>query len=214
MASVAPNISPPNIEDPMTEFEWPHPGETWWRQAGRDCRASDLQTKFAALITSSVPATEAYKRLSDDTGPAARAAASRLSSSVAVRNLTGLYRAEIAGADEGTVSQLEARTILSRIARNADPSTAVRALETLSRLNEKAEQAAANQSEPSTEEVLAEIASISPELAAECAAQQGVECLVPEAHRDAAHARHREIATRWIQDNVDEALKLFTSLGV
>jgi len=112
----------------MTEFEWPSPGEAWWRQAASDCRASDTQAKYAALRVSSTPSLEAYRRIAGEEGRghAVRQAAHRLERSVAVQNMIGLYRAEIAGANEGTVSAEEARQILSRIARNGDPCPCVR----------------------------------------------------------------------------------------
>src|SRR5215472_5865046 len=157
----------------MTEFEWPSPGETWCRQAASDCRASDTQAKYAALRVSSTPSLEAYKRITGEAGnhSAVRQAAHRLERSVAVQNMVGLYRAEIAGANEGTVSAEEARQILSRIARNGDPSVAVRALEALARVDEKVAEAA--QVDRSPEEILREIAAISPALAWDLAAHSG-----------------------------------------
>ena len=142
----------------MIDFEWPAPGESWWRQAASDCRASDMQAKYAALRINSTPSTEAYRRLTGEDGNAARSAAHRLERSVAVQNLIGLHRAECAGLNEGTVSPEESRQILSRIARNGDPSTAVRALEALSRLEEKATEAA--QEERSPDEIYREIAEL------------------------------------------------------
>src|SRR5262249_44849699 len=159
----------------MTTFDWPRPGEAWWRQAASDCRATEQQAQYASLRINSTPSVEAYRRITGETGhhQAVRSSAHRLERSVAVQNMIGLYRAEIAGANEGTVSVEEARQILSRIARNGDPSVAVRALETLARVDEKVAEAAVVDQSP--EELLAEIAAISPMVAYSLAIHAGAD---------------------------------------
>ena len=194
----------------MTEFEWPSPGESWWRQASSDCRASDTQAKYAALRVNSTPSLEAYRRVAGEEGRghAVRQAAHRLERSVAVQNMVGLYRAEIAGANEGTVSAEEARQILSRIARNGDPSVSVRALETLARLDDKAAEAAAVDKSP--EELLAEIAAISPMVAYSLAVHAGADTqtipMSPEL-KAGLDREEEERAVAWIRRNPKRAME-------
>src|SRR5262249_44396289 len=128
--------------------------------------------------------------------------------SVAVQNLIGLYRAEIAGANEGTVSIEEARQILSRIARNGDPSVAVRALEALARVDEKAAEGAAIERSP--EEILQEIAAISPQLAWDLAAGTGADpSIISASLEDKARLERaeEERAVAWIRRNPKRAME-------
>jgi hypothetical protein len=184
------------------EFVWPEfPPESWWREAGADCRASEIQIKFAALFFQGVNASEALRRAggAPETASALKQRAHSLSRSVAVTNLIGLARAEAAGSSrEGTVSVEEARQILSRMARQAGENARVRSIELLMKLDEQAEARAEPDRDP--QEILAELAGISPLIAKEL--QVSTEA---EVGGEGACA---QIAREWIEQHPDETMRL------
>jgi hypothetical protein len=144
--------------------------EAWWRETAAEVHASEQQLKFAAAYSQrEVSAVEAARRAGiGGNGNSLRQAAHRLSRSVAVEELLGRAKLERSATEDlkdGTVDALEARRILSRLARNADPNIKVRAIESLLRLDEADRLRLEQQTERSPEEILADLRAIAPSVA-------------------------------------------------
>ena len=159
-----------------SDFDWSPFGESWWLESQETVGASDLQVRFAACRYRGMNAAAAA-RAAGYTGDAlaTRQAGSRAAQSTAVQHLMALAKAEARGDDDGHVGLDEARSILSRLARGADPLTKIRAIESLGKLDR--EQRELNRSEPQSRdpiEELRELAQLSPTLAAQIARERGI----------------------------------------
>lgn len=124
-------------------FDWQPLGESWWREAGRTFGASSLQIKFACAKHRGCRNTQAAREAGySDSDGSIKQTAYRTFRTNAVTNLLSLATAERAGVD-GTVNGRESKNILSRLARGADPSIRIRAIEALAKMEDAERQARA-----------------------------------------------------------------------
>jgi hypothetical protein len=93
-----------------------------------------------------------------------RQAGHRAAHSTAVMSLLSLAAAETGRGPDGNVTMTEARQILSRLARNAEPLTRIRAIETIAKIEtaERELEVRRQESATSLQEEIREIAKISP----------------------------------------------------
>jgi hypothetical protein len=200
----------------MADFDWESTGlpETFWRQVGAEVGASEIQILFAAAYSlKEVSASEALRRAgSDAKGNALKTAAYRLSRSVAVEELLGRAKAERAGDNkDGTVDATEARRILSRLARNSDPSVKIRAIESLLKLDE-ADLLRAREEQQHRDPVVAlrELAEAAPELAWSLAADAGFDpdiLQIPPPDKARLERQDEERAIAWIRRHPKRAVE-------
>jgi hypothetical protein len=165
------------MSDKASDFDWSPFGESWWLENQKTVGASDLQVRFAASRYRGMNAAAAA-RAAGYMGDAlaTRQAGSRAAQSTSVQHLMALARAEARGDDNGHVGLDEARSILSRLARGADPLTKIRAIESLAKIDrdERELKRAAEQPMRDPLEELRELALISPSLAAQIAKDRGL----------------------------------------
>src|SRR5262245_60695266 len=130
-------------DDPSADFDWAPLGEQKARELGALVGASEMHLRFAIArhrgATMKAAALAACHRPNAET---IRQPASRVAQTKAVRSLLALLsgeagKEETKSADPDVVDSVEARQILSDLARNADPSIRVRAVEGLAKLDER-----------------------------------------------------------------------------
>ena len=196
----------------MTEtdpFDWGPLGEAWWLETAAQLGASDLQTKFACAKHRGCSNTEAARQAgyeADSDGM--RSAGYRAMRSNSVERLLAFAASE-GGGYGGEVDRDEAKRILSSLARGSDPRVRISAVEQLNKMAEADRQQQDAEDEPTPKEALAELAALSPEIAAHLAAETGApldwlptEVLV----RGTAHLE--QLAGNWIRDNPARAIEL------
>src|SRR5262245_12342470 len=129
-----------------TDFDWSPLGEGFWTEAAATVGATSLQARFAACRHRGMTATGSA-RASGYSGDkvSIRQAGHRAAKSTAVMNLLALAKAESGEGPDGVVTGVEAKRILSRLARGSDPNVRIKALESLARMDREAREAAANQ---------------------------------------------------------------------
>jgi hypothetical protein len=122
-------------------FDWSPLGEAWWREAAETFKASERQLRFAAAKHRGCSHTGAAREAGYGTGETVRQVASRAAQTRIVRSLLAFAEAEVGRAGkngaETIVDAHEAKRILSSLARNADPTIRIRAVEGLSRLDDR-----------------------------------------------------------------------------
>lgn len=196
------------------EFDWFPLGETWWREAAKQVGASERQLKFAAARYRGASQTQAAREAGYDLGDpgGTRQAGYRVARGRVVENLLALATAEKEGGTTGTVDRNEARRILTRLARGSDPSIRIRALESLAKLDEQDRAfELANKVEPirPMEAILDDIAGLSPEMAAQLAAENNIAWRPTDAMlRDRAERHLKRLASSWIRNNPHDAMSL------
>jgi hypothetical protein len=161
----------------QTDEIWGELGEPWWREAGATVQATEQQIIFAACRHKGMNMTASAKVAQyggDETG--IRQSGHRAAHSTAVCSLLSLAAAETGRGPDGNVTLTEARQILSRLARNAEPLTRIKAIESLARIerDERDFEARRQESATSLQEEIREICKISPELAEAYAIQKGI----------------------------------------
>ncbi len=145
-------------------FDWGHLGQAWWEEAAATAGATPLQTRFAAARHRGMSATGAAK-VSGYSGDddSIRQAGSRAAKSTAVMNLLAMARAESGGGDDGTVGSMEAKRILSRLARGSDPNVRIKALDSLTKLEREERAVNASGQEPDQIEAARDLICAIPE---------------------------------------------------
>jgi hypothetical protein len=162
----------------MTEqIDWSPLGESWWREAGANCHASEQQIIFALHRHRGMTATgcaRAAGYAGDDA--TIRQAGHRAAHSTAVMGLLSMAKAETGKGPDGNVTMDEAKQILSRLARGSDPNVRIKAIESLAKIerDEREFEARRQESGTSLHDEIREIAKISPELAELYAKDRGV----------------------------------------
>ena len=160
-----------------TETDWGELGEDWWREAGANCHASEQQIIFALHRHKGMTATGAAKAAqyagNDDT---IRQAGHRASHSTAVVALLSMAKAETGQGPDGNVTMMEAKQILSRLARGSDPNVRIKSIETLAKIEREERELNIRQAESGTDihQEIREIAKISVELAEAYAKDKGI----------------------------------------
>jgi hypothetical protein len=125
-------------------FDWSPLGFDFWKTAAESCthKPTPQQLKFACRRHDGLNATDCARAAEyagdDDT---IRISAHRASKSTAVSELLAYAYAATGKGDAGVVSGKEARQILSRIARKGENNARIKALESLARMDEAAEEA-------------------------------------------------------------------------
>jgi hypothetical protein len=152
-------------------------GRDWWFSNGQTVQATTQQIIFSCCRHNGMNMTASAKAAQysgDET--TIRQAGHRAAHSTAVCSLLSLAAAETGYGPDGNVDMAEARQILSRLCRNAEPLTRIRAIETLAKIaRDEAEfEARRQESATSIQQEFAEIAKLSPELAEEYAKSKGV----------------------------------------
>jgi hypothetical protein len=163
-------------ESTTKEFDWSPLGEGFWLDAQKTTGASIVQTRFACCRHQGKTATLSAKLAGyGGEGVNLRGAGHRAAKSNAVMALVQLAQAEQAGGSDGTVSPAESRRILSKLARGADPSVKIRAVELLAKLErEEREFQAQTVTKHDPIEELRLIAQTSPQFAALLAKDNGI----------------------------------------
>lgn len=124
------------------QVDWGSLGEEWWRETAAQVRATEQQMQFAACVFSGMTYTRAAMCAGYTTDKVrARFAGSDAHKSVGVQTLLTLARADARNAGEGKapvtlVTRAELKQKLSDIVRGSDPSLALRAGESLSKMLE------------------------------------------------------------------------------
>jgi hypothetical protein len=152
-------------------------GRDWWFSSGQTVQATTQQIVFAACRAQGMTMTGSAKAAlysGDET--TIRQAGHRAAHSTAVCALLSLHAAETGHGPDGNVDMAEAKAILSRLCRNAEPLTRIRAIETLAKISRDEMEINRIQAENRTglHEEMAEIAKISPELAEAFAKHKGI----------------------------------------
>lgn len=160
------------------EIDWGELGEDWWREAGAACHASEQQIVFALHRHKGMTATgaaRAAKYAGDDT--TLRQAGHRAAHSTAVMGLLSMAKAATGKGPDGNVTMVEAKQILSRLARGSDPNVRIKAIESLSKIERDERELELRQAENGTDlrSQYEEIRRISPELAEAWAKEKGIE---------------------------------------
>jgi hypothetical protein len=163
----------------MTEIPWGEAeglGEEWFRDQGKICNATSQQVVFAACYHAGWTATAAAKAAkysgNDDS---IRQAGHRASHSSAVQALLGLAHSVSGIGPTGSCEIAEVKAILSRIARQGDSNSRLRACETLARIHENEQKR--DREYPEETDIHAELRAIealSPELAKSYAESKGI----------------------------------------
>jgi hypothetical protein len=152
-------------------------GRDWWFENGQTVQATEQQIVFSACRHNGMNMTASAKasRYSGDE-TTIRQAGHRAAHSTAVCSLLSLAAAETGRGPDGNVTMTEARQILSRLARNAEPLTRIRAIETIAKIEsaEREMEVRRQESATSLQEEIREMAKISPDLAEEYARSRGV----------------------------------------
>jgi hypothetical protein len=151
-------------------------GETWWRENGKVVGATEQQIIFSASYHAGATATAAAKAAKySGNADTLRQAGHRAHHSTAVQSLLNLAYAATGTGPSGNVDLNEAKSILSRLARQSDPSTRIRSLELLVRINEREqEREREHGADTDVHAEIAEIRKISPELADAYADSKGL----------------------------------------
>jgi hypothetical protein len=131
-----------HMSEAVDQIPWEPLGEAWWREAGAQMRASEMQTKFAACFFSGMTRTAAAKLSgysSDE--ERARKSGSEAAQSSRVTSLLALATAEIKAKDmpppsPKLMTETEWKLRLSDIAKGPDKALALRAGEALFREKE------------------------------------------------------------------------------
>jgi hypothetical protein len=125
-------------ETEQESFNWGELGEQWWRDAGAQFKSSEQQIKFACAkhrgASNAGAAREAGYRGDEDS---IRQSGYKAFRTTSVQNLLALAAAEAKGGHDGTVDGGEAKRILSKLARGADPNIRIRAIEAMHRMDER-----------------------------------------------------------------------------
>jgi len=117
------------------EIDWGELGESWWREAGANCHATEQQIIFALHRHKGMTATgcaRAAGYAGDDA--TIRQAGHRAAHSTAVMGLLSMAKAETGKGPDGNVTMDEAKQILSRLARGSDPNVRIKAIESLAKI--------------------------------------------------------------------------------
>ena len=125
-------------DDTTDDFDWGPLGAAWWADAGKQLGAKPRQLKFAAAKHRGCTNTEAARQAGYGNGDSnsIRATGYRLARSNITERLLAFASAEGQGYDN-TVDRAEGRRILSSLARGSDPSVRIRAVEQLTKLDER-----------------------------------------------------------------------------
>jgi hypothetical protein len=165
-----------HTDESWDHISWGELGRPWWFENGQTVQATEQQIIFAACRHNGMTMTGAAKmaRYSGDE-TTIRQAGHRAAHSTAVVSLMSLAAAETGGGPDGCVDMGEAKRILSRLCRNAEPLTRIRAIETLAKISRDEHELSLRQAEQATSlhQEIAEIAKISPELAETYAKSKG-----------------------------------------
>jgi hypothetical protein len=150
-------------------------GEQWWRENGAICGATNQQIIFSACLHqgwTQTASARAAKYGGNEDG--IRQSGHRAAHSTAVCALLNLAHAATGTGPSGNVDIEEAKSILSRLARNGDPNVRLRSCETLVRIHEREQELARERNDGLTdiEAELRDIRAISPELAEAYAAEK------------------------------------------
>jgi hypothetical protein len=152
-------------------------GRDWWYEAGANCGATEQQIIFAACRHKGMTATGSA-RVAGYAGDDAsiRQAGHRAAHSTAVMGLLSMAKAETGKGPDGNVTLVEAKQILSRLARGSDPNVRIKSIETLCKIEREERELELRQAEQPTDirQEIAQIAKISPELAEAYAKDKGV----------------------------------------
>jgi hypothetical protein len=187
--------------------------EDRWRELAQGCGANERDLKFCVAIRSGATATGAA-RAAGVLGKenAIKQAAFRLRRSDAVIALLTMAAAE-AGDTTGGVTERDIEMTIGRLvhARN-NPTANKFGVELWERRQARKEERAAGEGDRDLKEILADMGTISPELAIECAVQHGVELELPKELRAAAEDRLEAVARQWIARHPHETVALVRSL--
>jgi hypothetical protein len=159
------------------EIDWGELGESWWREAGANCHATEQQIIFALHRWKGMTATaSARAALYSGDENSIRQAGHRAAHSTAVMGLLSLAHAESGKGPDGNVTLVEAKQFLSRLARGSDPNVRIKSIETLCRIEREERELNLRQAEQATDlrRELEEIAKFSPDLAEIYAKDKGL----------------------------------------
>lgn len=125
------------MNDDADSFDWGALGERWWLDAAETVGANRRQAMFAAAKHRGASDTQAAREAGYGDADTVRQAGHKAVRTRKVTDLLALAAAEAKGATDGTVDGSEARRILSKLARGSDPSIRIRAIEGLTKLDER-----------------------------------------------------------------------------
>jgi hypothetical protein len=187
--------------------------EDRWRELAQARGANERDLKFCVAIRCGATATGAA-RAAGVVGKhnAIKQVAFRLRRSDAVIALLTMAAAE-AGDTTGGVTERDIEMTIGRLvhARN-NPTANKFGVELWERRQQRKEEQAAGQDDRSFEEILVDLAEVSPELAIECAVQHRLEVKLPKALWDAAAERKQVLAMDWIRGNPHRAVQYVRDL--
>jgi hypothetical protein len=166
------------------EIDFGDLGRDWWFEAGANCGASEQQIIFAACRHRGMTATGAA-RAAGYSGDATsiRQAGHRAAHSTAVMGLLSMAKAETGQGPDGNVTTEEAKQILSRLARGADPNVRIKSIEALAKIERDEREFEVRRREggvPDLHQEIREISKISVELARAYAASKNIVLELPK----------------------------------
>src|SRR5262249_2945532 len=159
------------------EIDWGELGESWWREAGANCHATEQQIIFSLHRHKGMTQTGAAKAAGyAGDSDVIRQAGHRAAHSTAVCGLLSMAAAESGKGPDGNVDLAEAKRILSRLARGSDPNVRIKSIETLCKIEREERELNLRQQEAATDvhTEIRELAKISPDLAKSYAEEKGI----------------------------------------
>jgi hypothetical protein len=123
-------------------FDWGELGEKWWRETGAQCKASELQIRFACAKHAGATATGAARLAgytdSEEDKSAIRQSGYKAIRTTAVQNMLALADAEGKPTTAKVMDKAARVEHLSAIAnKSPDPTLKIRAIEALNKMDER-----------------------------------------------------------------------------
>jgi hypothetical protein len=147
------------------DFDWGQLPYEWWIETGKTVGADIRHLKFAAAKFRKCTNTQAAREAGFGTGndQSTRSEGYRVARSNKINQLLALAAVEAGGGYDGTLSQQEARSILTAMARGGDPQVRIKSIELLNKLDIQEATANAAKAEENLEENLAALITLVPE---------------------------------------------------
>ena len=129
-------------EEQTDNFDWGELGAEWWRATGAQCRATEMQIKFACARHAGASATGAA-RLAGYTDSPEDKSAIRQSGYKALRTTAVGNMLALAGAEDRTVApkvldkSARALQLSEMVSKTPDPTLKIRAIEALNKMDER-----------------------------------------------------------------------------
>jgi hypothetical protein len=117
-------------------FDWGELGADWWRKTAAEIGTTERHAKFACAKRRGTSNVQAARESGfGSTAASLRAEGWRVSKSQRVSQLLALASAESGGGYDGSLTQAEAKQILTNLARGSDPNVRIKSIESLAKID-------------------------------------------------------------------------------